>query len=66
MRCARAAQLIAAGLTLCAMTIGAGTREADAFTQRPKAKPTAKITQYASEPSVRLRYYGGPKSPMYP
>jgi hypothetical protein len=26
----------------------------------------AKAPQYGPEPNIKLRYYGGPKSPMYP
>jgi hypothetical protein len=60
------ARLTAIGLALGAMIIAVGANEVFAHTQRTKTKPVAKATQIAPEPTVKLRYYGGPKSPMYP
>jgi hypothetical protein len=60
------ARLTAIGLALGAIVIAAGASEVLAHAQRTKTKPVAKVTQIAPEPSVKLRYYGGPKSPMYP
>jgi hypothetical protein len=54
------ARTIAAGALV--IILGCGYSYAD----RTKSKPViAKVSQASSQP-VKLRYYGGPKSPMYP
>jgi hypothetical protein len=55
-----AARAIAAGALV--IVLGCGCSYAD----RAKSKPVlAKVSRTSSQP-IKLRYYGGPKSPMYP
>jgi len=62
-----AARLLTFGFMVAVMMmVGAGAN-GYAYTQRATTmKSAAKVTQHAPEPNVKLRYYGGPKSPMYP
>lgn len=55
------------GLTAVAMLIAFGSTNSYAYHHRAKAKwVVAKAPVYVAEPNIKLRYYGGPKSPMYP
>jgi hypothetical protein len=60
-----AGRVLTFGFMVAAMVVAAGAN-GYAHTHRATTKGTAKMTQSAPEPSVKLRYYGGPKSPMYP
>jgi hypothetical protein len=61
-----AVRVLTFGLIVAAILVAAGAN-GYAHTHRANTtKGTAKVTQSASEPGVKLRYYGGPKSPMYP
>jgi hypothetical protein len=52
---------------LTALTTVATLSDAHGYASRTKAKPAAaKAPVVVQEPAVKLRYYGGPKSPMYP
>ena len=67
MKLSMAAQVLAIRLTVAAMTVVIGSTAGHACAHNAKAKSVvAKVPQYVPERQVRLRYYGGPKSPMYP
>jgi hypothetical protein len=58
---------ISLAVMVAAMAVGCGSGEARA---RKRARPIFHIFHAAQsvplEKPVRMRYYGGPKSPMYP
>ena len=61
-----AARLLTFGCVVAVM-LAAAVANGHAYTHRAMTtKNAGKATQSASEPNVKLRYYGGPKSPMYP
>jgi hypothetical protein len=57
---------LATGFAIAAMTVAAGGTASYANVHRAKAKSVVAAPQSAPVQQVRLRYYGGPKSPMYP
>jgi hypothetical protein len=67
MKLSTAARILAIGFTVAVMTVAVGSGTGYAYAHKAKAKSVAATApQYAPEHQVRLRYYGGPKSPMYP
>jgi hypothetical protein len=67
MKLSKAARVLAIGLTVAATTVVIGSTAGYAYAHKARAKSVvAKAPQYVPEHQVRLRYYGGPKSPMYP
>jgi hypothetical protein len=57
--------VLAIGFTVVVTTIAVGNTAGYAHVHKAKARlVVAKAPQYAAEHQVRLRYYGGPKSPM--
>jgi hypothetical protein len=58
--CRAAARAVAASALV--IILGSGYSYAD----RAKSKPVMAKVSWASSQPVKLRYYGGPKSPMYP
>jgi hypothetical protein len=56
------AYAVAAAIVASALVIGLGSDYSFAGKSR---SVVAKVAQAPSQP-VKLRYYGGPKSPMYP
>jgi|HubBroStandDraft_6_1064221.scaffolds.fasta_scaffold1729806_1 hypothetical protein len=61
-----AGRVLTFGFMVAAMVVAAGANGYAHTHRATTTKGTAKVTQSAPEPSVKLRYYGGPKSPMYP
>jgi hypothetical protein len=61
-------RIAVATLVLSIGTLAAiGGTTVDARTTGLKSKPTeSRMLQPPAQQAVRLRYYGGPKSPMYP
>lgn len=67
MKFSKAARILAIGFTVAVMTVAVGSGTSYAYAHKAKGKlVVAKAPQYVPEQQVRLRYYGGPKSPMYP
>jgi hypothetical protein len=61
------ARALTIGFTAAAMIIAVGSTNSYANTHKAKAKLVAATApQYVHEQPVKMRYYGGPKSPMYP
>ena len=61
-----AARVLTVAITVAAMII-AVTGSSYAYTHRAKAKfVVAAVPQYVHAQPIKMRYYGGPKSPMYP
>jgi hypothetical protein len=58
--------LMAIGFAIAAMTVAVGSTASYAHAHRAMAKSVVEAPQSAPVQQVRLRYYGGPKSPMYP
>jgi hypothetical protein len=56
------AYAVATAVVACALVIGLGSDYSVAGKSR---SVVVKVSQPPSQP-VKLRYYGGPKSPMYP
>lgn len=54
------------GFAVAAMTVAVGSTASYAHAHRAKVKSVMAAPQPAPVQQVRLRYYGGPKSPMYP
>jgi hypothetical protein len=61
-----AGRVLTFGFMLAAIVVAAGANGYAHTHRATTTKATAKVTQPAPEPSMKLRYYGGPKSPMYP
>lgn len=67
MKSSMAAGTLTIGLTVAVMMIAVGSTSGYAYAHRAKAKlVVAAAPQYVHEQPVKMRYYGGPKSPMYP
>jgi hypothetical protein len=61
------ARVLAIGFAAAVMNIAIGNTDSYAYSHKAKAKLiVAAAPQYANEQPVKMRYYGGPKSPMYP
>jgi hypothetical protein len=65
MKLSMAVRAVTIGCTVALMMIAVGSTTS--YSQRAKTKRVvATAPQYVHEQPVKLRYYGGPKSPMYP
>ena len=65
MKLSMAARVLAVGFTVAVMTTAVASTAGHAYAHRAKTKlVVAKAPQYAPVHQVKLRYYGGPKSPM--
>jgi hypothetical protein len=57
------AYVVATGIVVSALVIGFGSEHSFAAKSRTVL---VKLSQPPSQSPVKLRYYGGPKSPIYP
>ena len=65
MKSSMAVRALTIGFAVVAMVVAVGGTNSYAYTAKTKWV-VAKVPQYAPEQNVKMRYYGGPKSPMYP
>jgi hypothetical protein len=66
MKLSMAARVLSIGVTVAMMTAMVGSTAGYAHTHKAKAKSVLATTpQYVPQQQAKLRYYGGPKSPMY-
>jgi hypothetical protein len=66
MRFSLAIRLFAVGFTAAVTAMIVHVPQGYAYTTRAKIKYAPTWTHAAQGPSLKMRYYGGPKSPMYP
>jgi hypothetical protein len=59
------AYAVATAIVVSALVMGLGSAHSSAGKSKPVVVKVSRASQASNQP-VKLRYYGGPKSPMYP